>query len=262
MELTGHLSEDTLIAYFTGELDGDRIRRVDHHVRGCAPCRRRFRIHRALFSGVVSILKKRDPAMTTDDLKGALQQAIKQNQIFYAFLHIPDFADILVATSQHGVVRIMLGNLSRFEFEERLKKELPRRWLVESHDETEAARLQLEQYFYRERTTFDLTIDPLLMRSEFQKQVLMTLQDIPYGHFITYGELARRLGKPKATQAVGMALARNPLPIVLPCHRVVASKGRLGGFSAGIDLKLKLLELEGVHYPHSTRQLDLFLDRT
>ena len=89
-------------------------------------------------------------------------------------------------------------------------------------------------------------------------KVLFALLEIPYGHFVTYGELARRIGKPKASRAVGGALGANPLPIVLPCHRVVAGEGKLGGFTGGLDLKIKLLDLEGANFAASARQLDMF----
>ena len=74
----------------------------------------------------------------------------------------------------------------------------------------------------------------------------------------TYGEVAEKLGNPKSSRAVGQALGANPIPIVIPCHRVIARDGKLGGFSAGVNMKRRLLELEGVRWPNVTRQLDLF----
>ena len=258
MELTGHLSEDQLIAYFAGEMDPDRMKMVETHVRNCPPCKREFAIYRTLFSGLIAMLKKGDPDITPARIREALQDNLKKNQVFYSILHIPHFSSVLVAKTHRGLAAVIMGRLTHFEFEERLKRYFPKLWIVESLDETEDARLQFEQYFFRERREFDLPVDPALIRSDFQKQVLEAIREIPYGHFITYGALARRIGKPKATQAVGRALGANPLPIIYPCHRVVAGRGRLGGFSAGEALKLKLLEIEGVHYPHSSRQLDLF----
>ena len=82
----------------------------------------------------------------------------------------------------------------------------------------------------------------------FQLSVLIALQEVPYGETISYGELARRIGKPKAYRAVGAANARNPLPIVIPCHRVIGSNGSLVGFGGGLDIKQKLLDLERTHY--------------
>jgi methylated-DNA-[protein]-cysteine S-methyltransferase len=106
----------------------------------------------------------------------------------------------------------------------------------------EAAR-QLREYFSGKRTGFDLPLAP--EGTAFQKSVWKQLQEIPYGETISYGELARRVGNPKASRAVGSANGKNPIPIVIPCHRVIATGGGLGGFGGGLPTKEKLLALEG-----------------
>jgi len=106
----------------------------------------------------------------------------------------------------------------------------------------EAAR-QLAQYFRGERREFDLPLAP--QGTDFQRTVWHTLADIPYGETISYAELARRVDKPTATRAVGAANGRNPLPIVLPCHRVIGADGSLTGFGGGLPTKQYLLTLEG-----------------
>jgi methylated-DNA-[protein]-cysteine S-methyltransferase len=105
---------------------------------------------------------------------------------------------------------------------------------------------QLEAYFTGGRTQFDLSINPQMI-SDFQSKVLEIVRLIPYGKTLTYGQIACRLGKPQASRAVGAALARNPLPILIPCHRVIAMDGRLMGYLGrkGIAAKKWLLELEG-----------------
>ncbi len=105
----------------------------------------------------------------------------------------------------------------------------------------EAAR-QLRQYFRGERRSFDLPLD--LRGTPFQLEVWSALQRIPYGEMRTYLQLALEIGRPKAIRAVGSANGANPIAIVVPCHRVVASNGGLGGYSAGLDFKEKLLALE------------------
>ena len=100
---------------------------------------------------------------------------------------------------------------------------------------------QLDEYFARERNFFDLPTK--LDGTEFQREVWAELSRIAYGEIITYGELARRVGRPQGFRAVGQANGRNPLPIVVPCHRVVASTG-LGGYAGGLPMKRALLELE------------------
>ena len=104
------------------------------------------------------------------------------------------------------------------------------------------ARRQLEEYFAGERKAFDLPLQ--LGGTEFQVSVLEALQKIPYGETVSYGEIAKRIGRPRAMRAVGAANGRNPIPIVVPCHRVIGSSGDLTGFGGGIDTKEALLRLE------------------
>jgi methylated-DNA-[protein]-cysteine S-methyltransferase len=105
------------------------------------------------------------------------------------------------------------------------------------------AALQLDEYFAGRRRRFDL---PLAMRgTEFQIAVWRALQTIPYGETWSYAELARRIGRPSAVRAVGAANGANPLPIVVPCHRVIGSSGSLVGFGGGLETKRRLLALEG-----------------
>jgi methylated-DNA-[protein]-cysteine S-methyltransferase len=106
---------------------------------------------------------------------------------------------------------------------------------------TEAVR-QLESYFAGRLTEFSLPLAP--KGTPFQLRVWRELQNIPYGDTISYGELAKRVGNPKASRAVGAANGSNPLPIVIPCHRVIGNNGNLVGYGGGIDIKKALLSLE------------------
>ncbi len=105
-----------------------------------------------------------------------------------------------------------------------------------------AARDQLGEYFAGERTSFDLPLAP--SGTDFQLRVWEQLRLIPYGTTVSYGELARRLGAPSASRAVGAANGRNPIAIVVPCHRVIGADGSLTGFGGGMDAKRVLLDLE------------------
>jgi len=107
------------------------------------------------------------------------------------------------------------------------------------------ARQQLTEYFAGTRKEFDLPV--ALSGTEFQVSVLEALQEIPYGETVSYGEIARRIGRPKAVRAVGAANGRNPIPVVVPCHRVIGSSGDLTGFGGGLDTKEALLRLEAEH---------------
>ena len=105
------------------------------------------------------------------------------------------------------------------------------------------ARQQLAEYFARERTSFDLPLDPT--GTSFEQRVWRLLRDIPYGSTTSYGKLARQLGEPKDARAVGAANGKNPIPIIVPCHRVIGANGDLTGFGGGLDRKRWLLEHEG-----------------
>jgi len=104
------------------------------------------------------------------------------------------------------------------------------------------ARKQLTEYFAGERKDFDLPLS--LHGTEFQLRVLEELKTIPYGETTSYGDIAKRIGRPKAVRAVGAANGRNPIPIIVPCHRVIGSSGHLTGFGGGLDAKTALLRLE------------------
>jgi len=104
------------------------------------------------------------------------------------------------------------------------------------------AAAQLGAYFRGESKGFDLALNP--RGTPFQKKVWVLLREIPCGQTITYGELAVRAGNPKASRAVGAANGKNPIPIIIPCHRVIGSNGKLTGYAGGLEAKKKLLEIE------------------
>ena len=114
------------------------------------------------------------------------------------------------------------------------------------------ARRQLEEYFSGTRQTFALPLHP--EGTEFQCRVWAALTEIPYGTTISYRDLATRVASPKGFQAVGQASGKNPLPILIPCHRVIAANGGLGGYSSGLEHKQFLLALEGIPVWESRRK--------
>jgi len=115
-------------------------------------------------------------------------------------------------------------------------------WIESSKGVLAEAVRQLKEYFAGRRADFELPLAP--DGTEFQRTVWQRLQEIPYGATISYGELAKRVGNPKASRAVGAANGSNPIPIVIPCHRVIGSNGKLTGFGGGLPTKEKLLALE------------------
>ncbi len=143
--------------------------------------------------------------------------------------------------------RLMLAGtdraLKRIEFEEGKSTRGPEvEWSETKRGLGDAAQ-QIRDYFAGKRRHFDLDLDP--EGTEFQRRTWNALREIPYGATSTYADIARAIGKPTAVRAVGAANGRNPLPIVVPCHRVIGSDGSLTGFAAGTDIKRRLLQLEG-----------------
>lgn len=125
-------------------------------------------------------------------------------------------------------------------------------WREGDHAVLRLAQSQLAEYFAGKRRAFDLPLAP--RGTDFQREVWWELASIPFGGTISYAELAQRVGRPTATRAVGAANGRNPLPIVLPCHRVIGADGSLTGFGGGLPTKQFLLQLEGA----LPREVDLF----
>jgi methylated-DNA-[protein]-cysteine S-methyltransferase len=149
---------------------------------------------------------------------------------------------LLVATTDVGLCRIVYDADPELE-EERLARGFGSR-VLRSPRAIDEARRQLDDYFEGRRREFELGVD-LRAVGGFHRTVLTELADVPYGILTTYGALAARAGRPRAARAVGTAMNRNPLPIVLPCHRVVGSTGKLTGYGGGLERKEQLLRLEG-----------------
>lgn len=150
---------------------------------------------------------------------------------------------LLIAATERGLVRVAY---EREQFEQVLdtiaNRISPR--ILAAPARLDAAARELDQYFTGRRTTFDLALDHALS-SGFRAEVQRRLPQIAYGRTATYGDIAALVGRPRAVRAVGTACATNPLPIVVPCHRVVRSDGSFGGYVGGADAKTALLTMEG-----------------
>jgi len=149
---------------------------------------------------------------------------------------------LLVAASDAGLCRISYDPEPEREVA-RLGRTLGAR-ILRSPKPVDEARRQLDEYFEQRRHAFDLDVD-LRLTAQFSRRVLEELAKVPYGETTTYGELAARAARPRAARAVGTVMNRNPIPIVLPCHRVVGASGSLVGYGGGLDRKEALLRLEG-----------------
>jgi methylated-DNA-[protein]-cysteine S-methyltransferase len=167
------------------------------------------------------------------------------NVVYYDMLPQTTVGPLFAAVSERGLIAVDFG-LSEQAFVDRVGRKTKTR-VVREPGKVKFALKQLLEYLAGRRTTFDLPIDFSIM-TDFQRKVLQAALKIPRGQVLTYGEVARKIGRPKSARAVGQALGHNPMPIVIPCHRVLGSDGSLHGYSGGGGLKTKawLLRLEGV----------------
>jgi methylated-DNA-[protein]-cysteine S-methyltransferase len=156
--------------------------------------------------------------------------------------------DLLVAVTPRGLVKISYTDLYPTEaaLEQIAARISPR--VLEDPGALDEPRRQLDEYFSGRRREFELPLDWSLIRG-FTREVLDRTARIPYGQVATYGEVARDIGKPRASRAAGNALGANPIPIVVPCHRVIGASGQLTGYTGGLHRKIALLEIEGVALP-------------
>jgi methylated-DNA-[protein]-cysteine S-methyltransferase len=151
--------------------------------------------------------------------------------------------ELTVAVTPRGLVTIAFAGEDRDVLFERLARELSPR-VLEVPGPTDGARREIEEYFAGERRRFELKVDRSLI-GPFARKVLRATSRVGYGRLATYGEIAKRIERPKAARAVGSALGSNPIPIVIPCHRIVGVNGKLTGYAGGLARKETLLRLEG-----------------
>jgi len=149
-----------------------------------------------------------------------------------------------LSESEKGIDGIALPKRSKRAIETVLRDQSHEPFQAGSSPRLEAARRQLLDYLAGKRDTFDVPLD-LSQGTLFQRQVWRVLQRVPYGKLRSYQWIAARVGGPQYARAVGNAVGANPIPIVIPCHRIVAQDATLGGFSGGLSMKRKLLSLEG-----------------
>lgn len=164
-----------------------------------------------------------------------------QKRVFYSHIATEGVGEVWFAQGQGGIWRIEFGR-----DRERFLADLARDGVEAVADERSTAitRKALKEYFAGKRREFPIAIDWSRLDG-FTRKALQVCARIPYGKTLSYGEVAARAGSPGGARAVGQAMAKNPFPIIVPCHRVLASGGKIGGFSGGLHFKRSLLDLEG-----------------
>jgi methylated-DNA-[protein]-cysteine S-methyltransferase len=184
-----------------------------------------------------------DDAARASERAVAAARALGLADVSYAFEPSP-VGDLLVAVTPRGLIRIAYN---AEEYGDDVLDELARRVsprVVEAPAALDPVRRELDEYFAGQRTSFDVPVDWRL-HDGFSRRVLRATARIPFGNVLTYGEVAAKAGSPRGSRAAGNALGSNRIPIVVPCHRVVRSGGKLGGYAGGVKRKEYLLELEG-----------------
>jgi methylated-DNA-[protein]-cysteine S-methyltransferase len=240
--------EDDLLAAAMGEAPHSTNRRVEHHLAMCASCRREFERFRAVDQAVADL---RDASLPSGSLARARQRLetrladLRKRLLTYRIFPSP-LGHILIARTELGIALVEYLERGASLRASRLSHE-PGVEVVEGGGELEAPYRELLAYLHGRCKRLGWPLDLHLARSHFQRTVLEATAAIPYGAVIPYAGIAQEVGRAAAVRAVAQALRWNPLPIVIPCHRVIGTSGDLTGYAGGkTDLKRKLLSLEGI----------------
>jgi len=231
--------EEDLLALLAGDKSPEVWR---EHMRGCLECRELFSAQEPLRRALEKPARQRIDALVKAaraHLEEALHLGPKPNAYYDAWPDTP-VGPLLLAASDRGLCAVSFGS-SLDDFLRRVERRGFRP--APSSERVREAVKQLREYFAGRRRRFDMTVD-LAGQTPFQRQVLEATARVPAGSVASYGDIARAIGRPRATRAVGAALGQNPVPLVVPCHRIIGSDGGLHGYGGGLDIKEKLLRLE------------------
>jgi methylated-DNA-[protein]-cysteine S-methyltransferase len=177
--------------------------------------------------------------------RGVLARAKREGILDVAFASTDSpLGPLLVAVTDRGLIRLAYPDEPVGGVLDQLARDVSPR-VLESPADTDDVRRELDEYFEGRRHGFDVDVDMALVHGGFTRKVLEATERIPFGRVITYKEIASEAGSPRGARAAGNALGSNPIPIVVPCHRVVHAGGGLGGYTGGLERKIALLTLEG-----------------
>ena len=168
-----------------------------------------------------------------------------RNKIYIGYLEESPLGRIYLAVSVRGLCMVSSEVQSINQFAEELEETYPSAEIIFDNDSISELRRMLDDYFSGERHNIDFPLD-LKSMTPFGEKVLMACSKVGYGETLSYGELALRSGSPRASRAVGTVMSKNPLPIVVPCHRVISASGKIGGYTGGLHKKRLLMSIEGI----------------
>jgi len=234
------LEEEDLLALLAGDQSPEDWR---EHMDGCLACSRLWSAQEPLRRALEEPLSHPIDAQVKAArarLDEALRPRLKPTAYYDAWPDTP-VGPLFLAVSDRGLCAVSFGS-SLDDFLRRLERRGFRP--APGPKRVQEAVQQLREYFAGRRRRFDTTVD-LAGQTPFQRQVLEAAARVPAGAVASYADIARAIGRPRATRAVGAALGQNPVPIVVPCHRIIGSDGGLHGYGGGLDIKEKLLRLEG-----------------
>lgn len=218
-----HVTEEEIEAFVLGDVEPEDAQALSLHLIDCESCR--------------------TTAVDYAGVRRALSALSPEEAIRWDAFDTP-LGVLRIARTGQGVCRISWTDADTEAFLAALGERFPGRPLLRDPAALAEARQELLEYFAGERARFDLPLD-LGPATDFEKRVLESVGRVPFGGVVPYAELARRIGRPTAARAVGNAVGRNPVPIVIPCHRVIRSDGTPGGYSGGgPEFKRRLLALE------------------
>ncbi len=245
--------EPDLIAAATGEAEAAVTSRVHDHIGVCAPCGGEYARYRALEHALGSWRQAPPVPTGLEDARKRLDSSLgdlKRRALIYRIFPSP-LGNILIAASEQGVSLVEYLGRAKSVAHSRLGR-LHGVESVEDGDDLEGLHRELLDYLAGRRNRLGWPLDLRLARSEFHRTVLRATSEIPYGALMSYAGVACEVGRPSATRAVAQALRWNPLPIVIPCHRVVGVTGHLVGYAGDkLSLKERLLSTEGIRIEHA-----------
>ena len=184
------------------------------------------------------------PAPAADLLERLASRAESEGLVDISFGEMDSpVGPLVIAVTVRGLVQLSYRDRYTEALPDLARLLSPR--IVRRPHRTDGVRRELDEYFSGRRRDFDTPIDWALIKG-FRRQVLEATVAIPFGQFLTYSQVAGRAGNPRASRAAGNALGANPIPIIIPCHRVLRAGGGLGGYTGGLDTKVHLLHLEGL----------------
>ena len=239
--------EHDLIAEALGEAPSHLNLRIRTHLFSCTACAAMLEQYRAVRAHLRVLANHDDLTSGMHAARRALDHRLpgsSRPRLVLEVWHSP-VGDIRLGKTDKGVV---LAEFVRPEGDDASVASLHREFAIESGGPETAALIQtLEEYFNGKRQSLEWRVDDTLMRSDFQREVLRATTEVPYGTVVTYLSIAEAIGQPKAVRAVAQALRHNPVPIQIPCHRVIGSDGSLTGYAGNlVDIKKQILAVEGI----------------